>query len=158
MKEACAINSSLQTLGRCVAALAAAKKWRDDGGTGAAPPAPPFRDSPLTWLLREALAGDSRTWMLACVDASDAQQVETTSTLRYASTARSLRTRARVNEDPVAALIKSLRAEVVALKGQLAERAGPRLAPDRGLPELRAALEFVGAADGVLGEVCEGEG
>ena len=153
MKEACAINSSLQTLGRCVAALAARKKHQDDGGQGAAPPAPPFRDSPLTWLLREALAGDSRTWMLACVNPSDAQQIETTSTLRYAATARSLRTRARVNEDPIAALIKSLRAEVGALRAQLASRGGPALAPDRGLPSLLASLRFLDAADDVCGEV-----
>ncbi|EGB04583.1 hypothetical protein AURANDRAFT_4817, partial [Aureococcus anophagefferens] len=111
MREACAINSSLSTLGRCVAALVAARKHAADGAAGPAPPAPPFRDSPLTWLLREALVGDSRTWMMACVDASDAQRGETHSTLRYAASARSLRTRAKVNADPVAALLKALRAE-----------------------------------------------
>ncbi|KAH8058813.1 hypothetical protein JL720_14003 [Aureococcus anophagefferens] len=45
MREACAINSSLSTLGRCVAALVAAEARRT-APAGPAPPAPPFRDSP----------------------------------------------------------------------------------------------------------------
>ncbi|KAH8058814.1 hypothetical protein JL720_14004 [Aureococcus anophagefferens] len=61
---------------------------------------------------------------MACVDASDAQRGETHSTLRYAASARSLRTRAKVNADPVAALLKALRAEVEDLKAQLAAAGG----------------------------------
>ncbi|KAH8074045.1 thymidylate synthase [Aureococcus anophagefferens] len=113
---------------------------------------------PLTWLLREALVGDSRTWMMACVDASDAQRGETHSTLRYAASARSLRTRAKVNADPVAALLKALRAEVEDLKAQLAAAGGrgaPRgrgaaaagAAPAAAALALRASLGFLDAAD-----------
>ena len=141
----------------------AARKHATEAAPGPPPPAPPFRDSPLTWLLREALVGDSRTWMMACVDSSDAQRSETHSTLRYASSARCLRTKAKVNVDPVAALVKALREEVEALKAELARRAGGAVAvftaaPVVALPPepalaLRAALGFLAAADDLCAEI-----
>ena len=44
----------------------------------------PYRDSVLTWLLRENLGGNSRTAMLAAISPADINYDETLSTLRYA--------------------------------------------------------------------------
>ena len=44
----------------------------------------PFRDSVLTWLLRENLGGNSKTAMLAAISPADINYDETLSTLRYA--------------------------------------------------------------------------
>ena len=81
----------------------------------------PFRDSVLTWLLKESLGGNSRTFMLACVSPADSNWEETVSTLRYASRAKSIVNTARINEDPNAQLIRTLKAEIDTLRSQLAQ-------------------------------------
>lgn len=43
----------------------------------------PFRDSALTWLLRENLGGNSKTAMIAAISPADINYDETLSTLRY---------------------------------------------------------------------------
>merc|ERR1719291_393568 len=72
LKEGEHINLSLSALGRVVAALASGKCEHV-----------PYRDSALTWLLKDAISGTSaRVCMMAAVHA--AHPVETGSTLRYA--------------------------------------------------------------------------
>ena len=44
----------------------------------------PYRDSVLTWLLRENLGGNSKTAMVAAISPADINYDETLSTLRYA--------------------------------------------------------------------------
>jgi len=61
----------------------------------------PYRDSILTWLLKDSLGGNSKTAMIACIAPSDYD--ETLSTLRYADQAKRIRTRAVVNQDHVSA-------------------------------------------------------
>ncbi|GLD94070.1 hypothetical protein PINS_up002681 [Pythium insidiosum] len=51
------INKSLTTLGRVIAALT----------TRSANERVPYRDSTLTWLLKESLGGNAKTTMLAMV-------------------------------------------------------------------------------------------
>lgn len=131
----CMINQSLSTLGRVVSALAA----RSQGKAGAASPRGrvsgggddhfvPFRDSVLTWLLAESLGGNSKTLMVCCVSPADQSFEETLSTLRYASRAKNIMNAAVVNEDPNGELIRSLRAEIDALRAQLsAEKAGGQM-------------------------------
>ena len=67
LKEGANINKSLTTLGKVIAALAEAgddkKKKKVAGGKDFIP----YRDSVLTWLLRENLGGNSRTAMVAAV-------------------------------------------------------------------------------------------
>ena len=103
LREGSNINKSLTTLGRVIAALAdsssgpiggkrAARKTKD---------VVPYRDSILTWLLKDSLGGNSKTAMIACVSPSDYD--ETLSTLRYADQAKRIRTRAIVNQDSVSA-------------------------------------------------------
>ncbi|KAK0670494.1 hypothetical protein QBC41DRAFT_364018 [Cercophora samala] len=92
LREGSNINKSLTTLGRVIAALADPKK-SNRGGTSVVP----YRDSILTWLLKDSLGGNSKTAMIACVSPSDYE--ETLSTLRYADQAKRIRTRAVVNQD-----------------------------------------------------------
>jgi hypothetical protein len=98
LKEGGQINKSLTTLGRVIAALAdraAAKRGRRPKEVV------PFRDSVLTWLLKDSLGGNSKTAMVACISPCDYD--ETLSTLRYADQAKRIRTRASVNQDCLSA-------------------------------------------------------
>ncbi|KAK3984799.1 hypothetical protein QBC44DRAFT_353447 [Cladorrhinum sp. PSN332] len=92
LREGSNINKSLTTLGRVIAALAEPKK-SNRAGTAVVP----YRDSILTWLLKDSLGGNSKTAMIACISPSDYE--ETLSTLRYADQAKRIRTRAVVNQD-----------------------------------------------------------
>ena len=84
----------------------------------------PYRNSVLTWLLKESLGGNSKTIMLATVSVSDRHYEETSSTLRYAERAKRIVTRASVNEDPNVALIRQLREEIQQLKNLLSTTGG----------------------------------
>eukprot|EP01006_Ploeotia_vitrea_P054234 TRINITY_DN67865_c6_g1_i1.p1 TRINITY_DN67865_c6_g1~~TRINITY_DN67865_c6_g1_i1.p1 ORF type:complete len:639 (+),score=43.72 TRINITY_DN67865_c6_g1_i1:34-1950(+) len=57
----------------------------------------PLRESKLTRLLSESFGGNARTWMLACVSPSNFNQSETISTLEYASNAKAITNKAKVN-------------------------------------------------------------
>ena len=60
----------------------------------------PFRDSVLTWLLKENLGGNSKTAMIAALSPANINYDETLSTLRYADRAKQIMCKAVVNEDP----------------------------------------------------------
>ncbi|KAJ6139735.1 hypothetical protein N7471_006221 [Penicillium samsonianum] len=98
LREGANINKSLTTLGRVIAALADPKKLR---GPRKGKELVPYRDSILTWLLKDSLGGNSKTAMIACIAPADYE--ETLSTLRYADQAKNIRTRARVNQDQMSA-------------------------------------------------------
>lgn len=111
LKEGANINKSLTTLGKVISALAdmqSTKKRRSDFI--------PYRDSVLTWLLRENLGGNSRTAMIAALSPADINYEETLSTLRYADRAKQIKCNAVVNEDPNARLVRELKEEVNRLK------------------------------------------
>ncbi|KAH6845456.1 P-loop containing nucleoside triphosphate hydrolase protein [Chaetomium sp. MPI-CAGE-AT-0009] len=116
LREGSNINKSLTTLGRVIAALADPKQQRPRPGTSVVP----YRDSILTWLLKDSLGGNSKTAMIACIAPSDYE--ETLSTLRYADQAKRIRTRAVVNQvDAVSAAerdaqIQAMEAEIRALQ------------------------------------------
>ncbi|GAA5927744.1 uncharacterized protein JCM15063_005982 [Sporobolomyces koalae] len=116
LKEGALINKSLTTLGRVIAALAAAS-----GGTKEAKRAAekvPYRDSVLTWLLKDSLGGNSKTAMIAAISPADYE--ETLSTLRYADQAKKIKNKAVVNEDPNAKLIRELKEELQTLRQRMA--------------------------------------
>ncbi|XP_014871925.1 stAR-related lipid transfer protein 9 isoform X2 [Poecilia latipinna] len=79
----------------------------------------PYRDSVLTWLLKDSLGGNSKTIMIATVSPSANSYNETLSTLRYAAHARNIVNKPRVNEDPNVRLIRELREEIDRLKSML---------------------------------------
>lgn len=107
LREGGNINQSLTTLGRVIAALADPKRQRASRVTGMQNQSKrraevvPYRDSVLTWLLKDSLGGNSKTAMVACISPTDYE--ETLSTLRYADQAKRIRTKAHVNQDAVSA-------------------------------------------------------
>ncbi|XP_066133026.1 stAR-related lipid transfer protein 9 [Saccopteryx bilineata] len=79
----------------------------------------PYRDSVLTWLLKDSLGGNSKTIMVATVSPAHTSYNETMSTLRYASNAKNIINKPRVNEDANVKLIRELREEIRRLKAML---------------------------------------
>ncbi|KAK3891209.1 hypothetical protein Pcinc_004892 [Petrolisthes cinctipes] len=116
LKEGSNINKSLTTLGLVISKLAdtAVGKVRGKGDNFV-----PYRDSVLTWLLKDNLGGNSRTVMVATVSPAADNFEETLSTLRYADRAKRIVNHAVVNEDPNAKIIRELREEVETLRIQL---------------------------------------
>uniref|UniRef100_A0A4W5R7V2 Kinesin family member 13B n=1 Tax=Hucho hucho TaxID=62062 RepID=A0A4W5R7V2_9TELE len=115
MKEGSNINKSLTTLGLVISALA------EQGCGKNKTKFVPYRDSVLTWLLKDSLGGNSRTAMVATVSPAADNYDETLSTLRYADRAKSIVNHAVVNEDPNARIIRELREEVEKLRDQLTQ-------------------------------------
>uniref|UniRef100_A0A8D0D2I4 plus-end-directed kinesin ATPase n=1 Tax=Sander lucioperca TaxID=283035 RepID=A0A8D0D2I4_SANLU len=109
LKEGANINKSLTTLGKVISALAESKKKKKTDFI-------PYRDSVLTWLLRENLGGNSRTAMVAALSPADINYDETLSTLRYADRAKNIKCNAVINEDPNNKLVRDLKDEVARLK------------------------------------------
>ncbi|XP_074143918.1 kinesin-like protein KIF16B isoform X4 [Sminthopsis crassicaudata] len=117
LKEGGNINKSLVTLGNVISALAdlsqdAVKKKQVFV---------PYRDSVLTWLLKDSLGGNSKTIMIATISPADVNYGETLSTLRYANRAKNIINKPTINEDPNVKLIRELRAEIARLKTLLAQ-------------------------------------
>ncbi|KAK3537826.1 hypothetical protein QTP70_019230 [Hemibagrus guttatus] len=79
----------------------------------------PYRDSVLTWLLKDSLGGNSKTIMIATISPSCSGYSETLSTLRYAAHAKNIVNKPRVNEDASVRLIRELREEIDRLKSML---------------------------------------
>lgn len=81
----------------------------------------PYRDSVLTWLLKDSLGGNSRTVMIATLSPAADNYEETLSTLRYADRAKKIVNHAIINEDPNARVIRELREEVETLRMQITQ-------------------------------------
>ncbi|KAI0643632.1 kinesin-domain-containing protein [Trametes meyenii] len=121
LKEGANINKSLTTLGKVIAALATASQAEGrKGKKGKAEEFIPYRDSVLTWLLKDSLGGNSKTAMIAAISPADVQYEETLSTLRYADQAKKIKNKAVVNEDPNAKLVRELKEELEMLRARVA--------------------------------------
>lgn len=114
LKEGAHINKSLVTLGSVISSLAemanpnGSKKFYI-----------PYRDSTLTWLLKDSLGGNSKTIMLAAISPADVNYSETLSTLRYANRAKNIINKPTINEDANVKLIRELRDEISSLRAML---------------------------------------
>jgi hypothetical protein len=95
LKEAAKINLSLSSLCRVISALTDPKATHI-----------PYRDSKLTRLLQDSLGGNTKTVMIANVGPADYNFDETMNTLRYASRAKNIQNKPRINEDPKDALLR----------------------------------------------------
>ncbi|XP_029994215.1 kinesin-like protein KIF1B isoform X18 [Sphaeramia orbicularis] len=116
LKEGANINKSLTTLGKVISALAEVDNCTSKSKKKKKSDFIPYRDSVLTWLLRENLGGNSRTAMVAALSPADINYDETLSTLRYADRAKNIKCNAVINEDPNNKLVRDLKDEVARLK------------------------------------------
>ena len=114
LKEGAEINRSLSTLGRVIAALADLSTGKKKNVSMV-----PYRDSVLTWLLKDSLGGNSMTAMIAAISPADINFEETLSTLRYADSAKRIKNHAVINEDPNARMIRELKEELAQLRSKL---------------------------------------
>ncbi|NWS70265.1 KIF15 protein, partial [Crotophaga sulcirostris] len=112
LKEAGNINRSLSCLGQVITALV-------DVGNGKQRHIC-YRDSKLTFLLRDSLGGNAKTCIIANVHPGSRSFGETLSTLNFAQRAKLIKNKAVVNED-TQGNVSQLQAEVKKLKEQLAQ-------------------------------------
>ncbi len=112
LKEAAKINLSLSALGNVISALVDGKSSHI-----------PYRDSKLTRLLQDSLGGNTKTVMIACVSPADYNYDETLSTLRYASRAKHIQNKPKINEDPKDALLRQYEDEIKSLKDMIGKLA-----------------------------------
>jgi hypothetical protein len=110
-REASMINQSLTNLGIVIKSLSEKKEFV------------PFRNSKLTFLLKDSLSGNSRTYMIANVSPSASELEETMSTLRFASNVKKIATNPRINYGTHEDIINSLKSEIAELKAQLLAKA-----------------------------------
>ncbi|XP_077160373.1 kinesin-like protein KIF15 isoform X2 [Paroedura picta] len=111
LKEAGNINRSLSCLGKVITALV-------DIGNGKQRHIC-YRDSKLTFLLRDSLGGNAKTCIIANVHPGSRCFGETLSTLNFAQRAKLIKNKAVVNED-TQGNVKQLQSELKKLKEQLA--------------------------------------
>ncbi|XP_022625012.1 kinesin-like protein KIF14 [Seriola dumerili] len=121
-REGASINKSLLTLGKVISALSEQALTRKKVFI-------PYRESVLTWLLKESLGGNSKTAMIATLSPAGSNVEESLSTLRYAQQARTIINVAKVNEDTSAKLIRELKAEVEKLRA--AQTSSQGIEPER---------------------------
>ena len=115
LKEATNINQSLSTLGNVIRVLSLDKAAQSSVHA-------PYRDSKLTFLLKDSLGGNARTTMVCTVSADTKWLGETLSTLKFAERAKCIRNRVAVNESKSGS-ITQLQREVRRLQAVLkAER------------------------------------
>lgn len=112
LKEGCQINQSLSALGMIIKALSEL--------VGKSIQSVPFRMSKLTFLLKDSLAGNSRTFMMATISPANDNIDETLSTLRFASSVKAIKTVAIQNKDKKDELIDKLHEEMKLLRAQIA--------------------------------------
>ncbi|XP_047296222.1 kinesin-like protein KIF16B isoform X13 [Homo sapiens] len=121
LKEGGNINKSLVTLGNVISALADLSQDAANTLAKKKQVFVPYRDSVLTWLLKDSLGGNSKTIMIATISPADVNYGETLSTLRYANRAKNIINKPTINEDANVKLIRELRAEIARLKTLLAQ-------------------------------------
>lgn len=114
LKEAGNINKSLTVLGSVINSLVEISEGKKHHVR--------YRDSRLTFLLKDSLGGNSKTMIVANVSAASDSFGETLSTLKFAQRAKLIRNKASINEE-TSGCIDSLKQEIERLKAALsAER------------------------------------
>ena len=82
-----------------------------------------YRDSKLTFLLRDSLGGNAKTLIIANVSPAALHIGETLSTLKFAQRAKLIKNEARINEDSNGTL-NALKAELRRLRSYIGELEG----------------------------------
>mmetsp|Transcript_127155 Transcript_127155/g.317552 ORF Transcript_127155/g.317552 Transcript_127155/m.317552 type:complete len:890 (-) Transcript_127155:390-3059(-) len=115
LKEGAMINKSLSNLAAVISKLSAASQ------SPSANDHVPFRNSKLTHLLQESLSGNSKTVMVAAISPAKSNLDETLSTLRFAQTCKSVKTRAARNQESTQSIVEALKAEIEQLRAAAKE-------------------------------------
>eukprot|EP00826_Nyctotherus_ovalis_P022458 TRINITY_DN1740_c0_g1_i7.p1 TRINITY_DN1740_c0_g1~~TRINITY_DN1740_c0_g1_i7.p1 ORF type:complete len:668 (-),score=247.83 TRINITY_DN1740_c0_g1_i7:287-2290(-) len=135
LEEATKINLSLSTLCHVISSLVDSRSSFT-----------PYRNSKLTRLLQDSLGGNTKTVMIANIGPADYNYDETLNTLRYASRAKHITNKPRINEDPKDAMIREFQNEIERLKAELAQiDRDPNATPETLLRQ-QAILEKMGGA------------
>lgn len=134
LKEAGNINRSLSCLGQVITALV-------DVGNGKQRHVC-YRDSKLTFLLRDSLGGNAKTAIIANVHPGPRCFGETLSTLNFAQRAKLIKNKAVVNED-TQGNVSQLQAEVKRLKEQLAQLSSGQIPPESFLSRDKDETNYV---------------
>ena len=92
MKEGTMINLSLSTLGDVIKALSLRSS------TGNSPKHIPYRNSILTWLLKDCIGGNSRTTILATISPVASSYAESLNTIRFITKAKYIVNKVNVND------------------------------------------------------------
>ena len=90
LKEGATINKSLSALGNVIKSLVSKRNWHVA-----------YRDSKLTFLLRDSLGGNAQTSMIAAVSPETKNRFESLSTLEFVKRAKCIRNKVVKNEDTV---------------------------------------------------------
>lgn len=104
------------TLGTVISTLSELSSTSGDASASKRNTFIPYRDSVLTWLLKDSLGGNSKTIMIATISPAECNYNDTLSTLRYANRAKNIINKPTINEDANVKLIRELRAEIEKLK------------------------------------------
>ncbi|XP_016382604.1 kinesin-like protein KIF14 [Sinocyclocheilus rhinocerous] len=155
LREGASINKSLLTLGKVISSLSEQAQTRKKVFI-------PYRESVLTWLLKESLGGNSKTAMIATLSPAASNMDESLSTLRYAQQARMIINIAKVNEDTNAKLIRETLHRTSPLEGRIftngtSSRAGVTFKVDNRLPNLVNLNEDPQLSEMLLYMIKEGE-
>eukprot|EP00927_Polykrikos_kofoidii_P003851 TRINITY_DN11549_c0_g1_i4.p1 TRINITY_DN11549_c0_g1~~TRINITY_DN11549_c0_g1_i4.p1 ORF type:complete len:1656 (+),score=250.53 TRINITY_DN11549_c0_g1_i4:54-5021(+) len=149
VKEAGAINKSLSALTNVIMSLSREERTRrrSTGTTdpnGGRRPFVHYRDSKLTFLLRDSLGGNSKTVIVANISPSGLCFAETLSTLKFAARAKHIRCAAVRNEE-FSGTVESLMQEVKALRQQLSNLSSGAIRPRLSLASLAESTAPPGA-------------
>ncbi|KAJ1957291.1 hypothetical protein EC988_000905 [Linderina pennispora] len=109
LEEAKKINKSLSALGMVINALTDGKSSHI-----------PYRDSKLTRILQESLGGNSRTTLIINCSPMSFNAAETVSTLRFGMRAKSIKNKAKINQEfspaELKAMLKKARSQAVSFQ------------------------------------------
>ncbi len=119
LTEATEINKSLSTLAKVIDALVARSNQRSTQATVFIP----YRDSALTWLLKDSLGGNSKTYFLATLSPSADNYQETLSTLNYVSKAQKIVNIVKQNEDKTSRMIRLLKEHIHSMNANAGDSA-----------------------------------
>lgn len=110
LKEASNINKSLTVLGKVINTLVENAQGKSIHV--------PYRESKLTFLLKDSLGGNSKTCIIANVSPASSAFSETLSTLKFAQNAKQIKNKASINEDSLGG-VEQLKNEIKRLKEEL---------------------------------------
>ena len=109
LKEAGNINKSLTVLGSVINSLTEEKRSKHIR----------YRDSKLTFILKDSIGGNSKTFMIANVSPAASNYQETLSTLKFAQRAKLIKNKASINQESIGST-ENLRKEIQRLREELA--------------------------------------